>query len=322
MVNVAFITLLERKILGYRQIRKGPNKVSIVGLLQPFNDAIKLFSKEVVIPNISNNIQFFLSPMLALLIVLMVFFSFPFFEIRSPIRISLIFVYIILRINVYPVLFSGWASNRKYALLGRLRSVAQTISYEVRLALILIFYLAIRVSLSMFIIIKLNFFWVKMLIFIPMVGIWLISCIAETNRTPFDFAEGESELVSGFNIEYGRVMFALIFMAEYARIIFMRIIFSIFFVSQNRNLLILYIFSSIIISVWIWVRTTLPRYRYDKLINLAWKIYLPIVLRILVYSLIVSAYYFFNVIINNLYNLFSWYNIFIIYAIFFSNNHI
>jgi NADH-ubiquinone oxidoreductase chain 1 len=117
-------------------------------------------------------------------------------------------------------------------------------------------------------------------------------------------------------------MFALIFMAEYARIIFMRIIFSIFFVSQNRNLLILYIFSSIIISVWIWVRTTLPRYRYDKLINLAWKIYLPIVLRILVYSLIVSAYYFFNVIINNLYNLFSWYNIFIIYAIFFSNNHI
>ena len=294
----------------------------MVGLLQPFNDAIKLFSKEVIIPSISNNIQFFLAPILALLIVLVVFFSFPFFEINSSISMSLIFVYIILRINVYPVLFSGWASNRKYALLGRLRSVAQTVSYEVRLALMLIFYLAIRVSLSIFIIIKLNFFWVKMFIFIPMVGIWLISCIAETNRTPFDFAEGESELVSGFNIEYGSVIFALIFMAEYARIIFMRIMFSIFFISQNRNLLILYVLSSIIIRVWIWVRTTLPRYRYDKLINLAWKVYLPIVLRILVYSLIVSAYYFFNIIINNLCNFFNGYNIFVIYIIFPSRSHV
>ena len=285
LVNVAFITLLERKILGYSQIRKGPNKVRIIGLLQPFNDAIKLFSKEVVIPNISNNIQFFLSPILALIIVLVVFFSFPFFEINISISISLILVYMILRINVYPVLFSGWSSNRKYALLGRLRSVAQTISYEVRLALILIFYLSIRLSLRIFLIIKLNFFWVKIFIFLPMVGIWLISCIAETNRTPFDFAEGESELVSGFNIEYGRVIFALIFIAEYARIIFIRIIFSIFFISYRRNLIRLYIFSTLIIRVWIWVRTTLPRYRYDKLINLAWKIYLPIVLFLLNFSL-------------------------------------
>lgn len=294
----------------------------MVGLLQPFNDAIKLFSKEVVIPSISNNIQFFLSPILALIIVLIVFFSFPFFEINLSISMSLIFVYMILRINVYPVLFSGWSSNRKYALLGRLRSVAQTISYEVRLALILIFYLSLRVSLSIFIIIKLNFFWVKILIFLPIVGIWLISCIAETNRTPFDFAEGESELVSGFNIEYGRVIFALIFMAEYASIIFIRIMFSIFFITQNRNLLTLYIFSRIIIRVWIWVRTTLPRYRYDKLINLAWKVYLPIVLRILVYSLMVAAYYFFDIIIDNLRNFLNWLTIIIIYLIFITNNYI
>jgi len=297
LINVAFITLLERKILGYSQIRKGPNKVRIIGLLQPFNDAIKLFSKEVVIPSISNNIQFFIAPMLALVIVLIVFFSFPFFEINISISISLIFVYIILRINVYPVLFSGWSSNRKYALLGRLRSVAQTISYEVRLALMLMFYLSISTSLRIFVVIKLNYFWLKIFIFLPIVGIWLISCIAETNRTPFDFAEGESELVSGFNIEYGRVMFALIFIAEYASIIFIRIVFSIFFIAFKRNSFSLYILSTIIIRVWIWVRTTLPRYRYDKLINLAWKIYLPIVLVMLIYSLMVTIYYFLIIIL-------------------------
>ena len=271
LVNVAFVTLFERKILGYRQIRKGPNKVRIIGLMQPFNDAIKLFSKELVFPNLSNYLQYFISPILGLIIVLIRFFLFPFKEIIFSIRISVVFIYIMLRINVYPVLFSGWASNRKYALLGRLRSVAQTVSYEVRLALILIFYLTVRISLNLNFIIIINYYWIKIFLFIPIIGIWLISCIAETNRTPFDFAEGESELVSGFNIEYGSVMFALIFMAEYASIIFIRIVFSIFFISYRTNRFRLYIFSTIIIRVWIWVRTTLPRYRYDKLINLAWK---------------------------------------------------
>lgn len=284
-MNVAFVTLFERKILGYRQIRKGPNKVRFIGLIQPFNDAIKLFSKELVFPNLSNLLQYFISPILGLIIVLIRFFLFPFKEIIFSIRISLIFVYIMLRINVYPVLFSGWASNRKYALLGRLRSVAQTVSYEVRLALILIFFLTIRMSLNIFVIIKLNYYWYKFFLFIPIIGIWLISCIAETNRTPFDFAEGESELVSGFNIEYGRVGFALIFIAEYARIIFIRLIFSVMFFSFRTNNLYLYIFISILIIIWIWVRTTFPRYRYDKLINLAWKIYLPIVLFLLNFRL-------------------------------------
>ena len=285
LVNVAFVTLFERKILGYRQIRKGPNKVRLIGLIQPFNDAIKLFSKELVFPNLSNILQYFISPILGLIIVLIRFILFPFKEIIFSIRISLIFVYMILRINVYPVLFSGWASNRKYALLGRLRSVAQTVSYEVRLALILIFFLTLSMSLNIFIMIKLNYFWYKFFIFIPIVGIWLISCVAETNRTPFDFAEGESELVSGFNIEYGRVGFALIFIAEYASIIFMRIIFRVIFFSVRTNNLYLYLIISILIIIWIWIRTTFPRYRYDKLINLAWKVYLPIVLFLLNFSL-------------------------------------
>jgi len=285
LINVAFVTLFERKILGYSQIRKGPNKVRFIGLIQPFNDAIKLFSKELVFPNLSNAFQYFISPILGLIIVLIRFFLFPFKEIIFSIRISLVFVYIILRINVYPVLFSGWASNRKYALLGSLRSVAQTVSYEVSLALILIFYLTLRISLNLNLIIIINYYWIKFFYSSPIVGIWLISCIAETNRTPFDFAEGESELVSGFNIEYGRVGFALIFIAEYARIIFIRVIFRVIFFSFRTNNLYLYFLIVFLVAVWIWVRTTFPRYRYDKLINLTWKIYLPITIFLLMLSL-------------------------------------
>jgi len=279
---------LERKILGYSQIRKGPNKVRVVGLAQPFNDAIKLFSKELVFPIYSNIVQYFLSPLFGIFIVLITYLLFPFKEIIISIRFRVVFIYMALRINIYPLLISGWSSNRKYALIGALRGVAQTVSYEVRLALILIFFLILRNSLRILILIKINLLFKKIFIFIPLVGIWLISCLAETNRTPFDFAEGESELVSGFNIEYGSLGFALIFMAEYARIIFIRVIFSLLFLRQSSNRPWFYLFISSLVRIWVWVRTTFPRYRYDMLINLAWKSYLPIVLLLVIYRIVLS----------------------------------
>ena len=278
LVNVAFITLLERKILGYSQLRKGPNKVSIIGIAQPFNDAIKLFTKEIVYPKLSNIFQYLISPFCGLIIVLITCILIPFKEIILHSRITIIFLYIIMRMNIYPVLISGWASNRKYALIGALRAVAQTVSYEVCLALILLFYLALTGRVSLLIIILSNSVWNKIIILIPIAGIWLVSCLAETNRTPFDFAEGESELVSGFNIEYGRLGFALIFIAEYARIFLIGLIFSFIFVTSRCINLWTYFFSTLLVRFWVWVRTTFPRYRYDKLIRLAWKIYLPLTL--------------------------------------------
>ena len=275
---MAFITLLERKILGYRQLRKGPNKVRIGGLAQPFNDAIKLFSKEIVLPSTSNLNQYLISPLCALIIVLITFISIPLKELIMSIRISILFIYIIISINIYPVLISGWASNSKYALIGALRAVAQTVSYEVRLAIILIFYLRLSDRIMLIQIMELNIYWNKIVLFLPIVIIWLVSCVAETNRTPFDFAEGESELVSGFNVEYGRLGFALIFIAEYARIFFLSLVFATLFIRSTYLGLSVYIWSILLVRVWIWARSTFPRYRYDKLMNLAWKIYLPVVL--------------------------------------------
>lgn len=210
-----------------------------------------------------------MSPACALLIVLVTAFLIPLKEVILPASLSILFMYIILRINIYPVLISGWSSNRKYALIGSLRAVAQTVSYEVRMAVILMFYLSLRGGLNLILLININLLWNKIIFFLPIAGIWLISCLAETNRTPFDFAEGESELVSGFNIEYGRLGFALIFIAEYARIFIIRILFSFIFISRRCLSVRVYFIRVCLVRVWVWVRATFPRYRYDKLINLA-----------------------------------------------------
>lgn len=284
LINVAFITLLERKILGYSQIRKGPNKVRLLGVLQPFNDAIKLFSKERVIPEFSNKILYLSRPALAITFSLLVFLSFPLREINFSFRLSIVLVYIILGINVYPTLISGWRSNRKYATVGALRAVAQTVSYEVSLALIFLFFLRLSKYLSWIFLRYENFFFFKIFIFLPLAGMWLVSCLAETNRTPFDFAEGESELVSGFNIEYGSVGFALIFIAEYARIFFMSSFFCYFFIFPRARFISSYGMTTVLVFFWVWVRATFPRYRFDLLINLAWKFYLPVVLTLIIYA--------------------------------------
>ena len=287
LVNVAFITLLERKILGYSQIRKGPNKVRFIGIFQPFSDAVKLFTKESVYPLFSNYLQYLIAPVVALCLMLFRYILFPINEIFFNVSLSIIFIYILLGINIYPLFISGWSSNNKYSLIGAMRAIAQTVSYEVRLATILIFYIIYHTRIRIIDLITINYYWLRLISFLPLIGMWIISCLAETNRTPFDFAEGESELVSGFNIEYGRLGFALIFMAEYARIIFIRCIFVIFFMSSSSLSFLIYLFSVLLVSVWIWLRSTFPRYRYDKLIDLAWKSYLPITLFLLSYAILI-----------------------------------
>lgn len=275
LIGVAFLTLMERKVLGYIQIRKGPNKVGFIGLLQPFSDAIKLFTKEQTYPYIANLNLYYIIPIINLLLSLFLWICIPFISVNLNFNLSLLFFLRVRRLRVYTVILAGWSSNSNYSLLGRLRAVAQTISYEVRLALILISFLFLILNLNILdLMIYQEYIWFIFIIF-PLSLIWLVSRLAETNRTPFDFAEGESELVSGFNVEYRRGGFAIIFLAEYSRILFIRILRCILFLGGNLFNWLFFIKLTFLSFFWIWVRGTLPRFRYDKLIYLAWKSYLP-----------------------------------------------
>jgi len=282
---VAFITLLERKILGYSQLRKGPNKVGLSGLVQPFNDAIKLFTKESITP-LRGRAKFFIAgPSLAISLSLLVWVVTPLSGVLAGLRLRIVLVYTVLSLNIYPLMAAGWASNRNYATIGALRGVAQTISYEVRFALTILILLVNCARLRLQSLMLANVYWIKLFFLFPVGAFWLIACLAETNRTPFDFAEGESELVSGFNVEYGRVGFALIFMAEYASIYFMSSLFIYVFITETPTSLLFFMASTALVFFWVWVRTTLPRYRYDMLIGLAWVTLLPRVLALFGYTL-------------------------------------
>jgi len=278
IISVAFFTLIERKVLGYIHIRKGPNKPGPMGLIVPFADAVKLFLKEIRYPIMSNRIPFITVGTIIIMVPIAIWVSFP-VNIAYH-KLALILIIAAASVGVYGTLGAGWRSNSKYSLLGAVRAVAQTIRYEVSITIILL-------SSIMFIIYDVS--QKKQL----RVGTWLaiifllflVSVLAEANRSPFDFAEGESELVRGFNTEYSSVIFVIVFLAEYIAIIFISILTSILFLITNYTEII--VFTGVIGFFYIWARGTLPRFRYDQLIYLAWKSFLPFSLIFLLVVVIV-----------------------------------
>nr|YP_010614740.1 NADH dehydrogenase subunit 1 [Dexia fulvifera]WAS35315.1 NADH dehydrogenase subunit 1 [Dexia fulvifera] len=283
LVSVAFLTLFERKILGYIQIRKGPNKVGLMGIVQPFCDAIKLFTKEQTYPLLSNYISYYFSPIFSLFLSLLVWMSMPIFMKLFSFNLGLLFFFCCISLGVYTVMIAGWSSNSNYSMLGGLRAVAQTISYEVSLALILLSFVFLIEGYNMLMFFNYQLFIWFLFIMFPMSLIWFMICLAETNRTPFDFAEGESELVSGFNVEYSSGGFALIFLAEYSSILFMSMLFCMMFLGSDIHSIFFYLKLMFLCFMFIWVRGTLPRFRYDKLMYLAWKSFLPFSLNYLLF---------------------------------------
>nr|YP_010303501.1 NADH dehydrogenase subunit 1 [Balionycteris maculata]ULT46707.1 NADH dehydrogenase subunit 1 [Balionycteris maculata] len=285
MLAVAFLTLIERKVLGYMQLRKGPNVVGPYGLLQPMADALKLFIKEPLRPLTSSPSMFIIAPILALTLALTMWIPLPMPHPLINMNLAVLFMLAMSSLAVYSILWSGWASNSKYALIGALRAVAQTISYEVTLAIILMSVLLLSGSFSLSTLITTQEHTWLLLSSWPLAMMWFISTLAETNRAPFDLTEGESELVSGFNVEYAGGPFALFFMAEYANIIMMNTLTTVLFLGAFHNPTLPELYSINLITktlfltvFFLWIRASYPRFRYDQLMHLLWKNFLPLTL--------------------------------------------
>nr|AAO21624.1 NADH subunit 1 [Aphanius mento] len=292
LLAVALLTLVERKVLAYMQLRKGPNVVGPYGLLQPIADGLKLFMKEPVRPSTASPILFLLTPVLAFILALTLWIPVPLPFPMADLNLGILFILAISSLAVYSILGSGWASNSKYALIGALRAVAQTISYEVSLGLILLSVIIVSGSFTLQ-----TFSTTQEAVWLllpawPLAAMWYVSTLAETNRAPFDLTEGESELVSGFNVEYAGGPFALFFLAEYSNILLMNTLSAVLFLGASLHhalpdatSLNLMIKAALLSVVFVWVRASYPRFRYDQLMHLIWKNFLPLTLALVIWHL-------------------------------------
>jgi NADH-quinone oxidoreductase subunit H len=304
MLFIAYLTYFERKVIGSIQLRKGPNVVGPFGLLQPIADGIKLLTKETIIPTSSNKLIFLFSPILTFTLALIAWAVIPIdYEIvLSNINVGILYIFAISSLGVYGIIMAGWSSNSRYAFLGALRSAAQMVSYEVSIGLIIINILLTVGSLNLTeIVLAQESMWFFIPHF-PVFIIFFISTLAETNRAPFDLPEAEAELVAGYNVEYSSLAFGLFFLGEYGNMILMSSLttilflggwfppFDIVFFNIIPGFIWFFLKVCVILFLFVWIRATLPRYRYDQLMRLGWKVFLPISL---FWIVVTSSYLFF-----------------------------
>lgn len=294
ILSVAYLTYAERRIIGLMQLRRGPNVVGPFGLLQPIADAVKLMFKEPIIPTNADKVVFIFAPMITFILALIGWAVIPFDKglVLADINVGVLYVLAVSSLGVYGIIMAGWASNSKYAFLGAVRSSAQMISYEVSMGLVIVTVLLTTGSLNLTDIVEASAhrpWWMELLL-APMAVVFFISVLAETNRLPFDLPEAEAELVAGYNVEYSSMSFALFFLGEYANMILVSAMTTVFFLGGYLppfgiealacvpGVVWFLLKISMLLFIFLWIRATLPRYRYDQLMRIGWKVFLPLTL--------------------------------------------